>query len=539
VREQQLVAPRLPIALRAAVSTAVPVVTGWAAGAVGSGLIATIGAFTARYGTGRPYLSRGLQLALVAVALAGAVTLGAWASSIAWLGVLTVSAVAVSAVWLCHALTVGPPGAYVFVVACAAGIGVSASHLAPWQIGLLVLAGGAFAWLLAMIGAATGLRRPERAAVIGAADAVAEFIEAIGTPAQDRDRHRAAVALQQSWQTLINQQPVPAPPHSVLHRLRAANHAVHVLFADAMSAAAEGGAPDGGSADLARRLGRLEASPDSVAHRDADRVPPARPPALGLLRHALMPGSHTRRVMIRVAIGVPLAGLAAAALGVDRAYWAMATAVLVLHQGAHLTGTLRRGVERLLGTWVGLLLAAAIFLGHPKGLVLAAVLALLQFAIEMLVTRNYLVASVFITATALTIASGAREFTPAEVGQLLLARGLDTLIGCAVGLAVFVVMARRQEADRLGESLARTRAAIDLAAGHLERGDAAGLPARAARRSLQRTTIDMLDALQAAEHGHREQRTAAARLLPEVMTVEHRAYATIAAMWEKRSAQPR
>jgi hypothetical protein len=146
---------------------------------------------------------------------------------------------------------------------------------------------------------------------------------------------------------------------------------------------------------------------------------------------------------------------------------------------------------------------------------------------------------VFITATALTIASGAREFTPAEVGQLLLARGLDTLIGCAVGLAVFVVMARRQEADRLGESLARTRAAIDLAAGHLERGDAAGLPARAARRSLQRTTIDMLDALQAAEHGHREQRTAAARLLPEVMTVEHRAYATIAAMWEKRSAQPR
>lgn len=33
--------------------------------------------------------------------------------------------------WLCNALNVGPPGAYVFVVACAAGIGVSASHLSP------------------------------------------------------------------------------------------------------------------------------------------------------------------------------------------------------------------------------------------------------------------------------------------------------------------------------------------------------------------------------------------------------------------------
>lgn len=40
-----------------------------------------------------------------------------------------------------------PPGAYMFVLVCAAGIGVSAAHLPPWQVGLLVLAGGTVAWL--------------------------------------------------------------------------------------------------------------------------------------------------------------------------------------------------------------------------------------------------------------------------------------------------------------------------------------------------------------------------------------------------------
>ncbi|AFM15261.1 putative membrane protein [Mycolicibacterium chubuense NBB4] len=520
-------------------SSAIPVLVGGAAGNPGAGLIATLGAFTSRYGIGRPYLSRGLQLAVVAAALAGAVALGAWASAIAWLGVLTVSAVAVTAVWLCNALAVGPPGAYVFVVACAAGIGVSASHLLPWQIALLVLAGGAVAWTLQMLGATTGFRRPERAAVTTAATAVAGFIEAIGTSAQDDARRRAAVALHAAWKTLVHQQPVAAPPRSVLHRLHAANHAVHVVFADAMAAAAAGVPPEPGSAELVRRLGALDVAPESVAARDADRLPPTRPPTSSLLRQALLPGSHTRRVMVRVAIGVPLAGAAAVALGVDRAYWAMATAVLVLHQGTHLSGTLRRGAERLLGTWIGLGLAAVIIVVHPRGVLLALVLALLQFAIEMLVTRNYTLASMFITATALTIASGTRDLSAAEAGHLLLARGVDTLIGCAVGLAVYLLLADRQEADRLVDALARTHSAADAAADHLDRREATSLAARTARRDLQRATLDLLDAYEAARHGQRDQRASAAQLLPEVMAAEQRSYRTIAALWAVDAAPRR
>ncbi|TRW77834.1 FUSC family protein [Mycolicibacterium sp. 018/SC-01/001] len=520
MRKPEPVAPsRLPVALRAAISTAIPVLVGTATGTIGAGLIATLGAFTSRFGAGRPYASRAIQLAVVAIALALAVAAGSWAADVAWAGVLTVSAVAVLAVWLCRALSVGPPGAYVFVVACAAGIGVSASRLSPWQIGSLVLAGGVVAFCVQMLGALTEFRRPERVAVQTAANRVADYLDAIGSADEHTVRHHAAHALHQAWTALIDQQPV-ASQSPRLQQLRATNHAIHVLFAQA----------DDGSAELVRTLGRLEADPELIARRDPGQRPPAPTPARDLLRAALLTGSHTRRVMVRVAIGVPLAGFAAVGLGVDRAYWAMAAAVLILHQGAPLWHAVRRGGERLLGTWIGLVLAAAIIVVHPQGWLLAALLALLNFAIEMLVARNYLLASVFITATALTIGTASHPLAPDQVGHLLLTRGIDTMIGCAVGLVVYLALAR-QETRRLADALADTRAALALAEPFAATGDTDSLAARTARRDLQRAALEMLDVLDAAQAGPREQREAAARLADEVMDVERAASRTVAALW--------
>jgi hypothetical protein len=488
---------RRPLGIRAAVSTATPAIVWCAAGDVAAGLIATLGAFTSRYGGGRPYLNRAIQLAVIAVSLAAAVALGVWAAQVPWVGVLTVSAIGVAAVLLCNALAVGPPGAYIFfVVACAAGIGVSAAHLAPWRIGLLVLAGGAAAWVVHMAGTLMDFRRPETAAVSAAGEAVAAFIEAAGTREEGVARHRAATALHQSWNVLVNFQPVNPQPSSVLHRPRGANHAVHVLFADAMGAAANHRSMPDTAVHTARRLAALRISPDAVATR--------RPRTIG---------AHTLHVMLRVAIGVPIAGAIASMLGVGCAYWAMAAAVFVLHQGADWIRTVQRGIERMLGTWVRLGLAAAILVLHPHGLWLAVVLALLNFTIEMLVVRNYALAAVFITATALTISSGSRRV---DVGDLLLDRGVDTLIGCAVGLGVYLVMARHQEATRLADAIANSLDAVAATSAHLAVEDAISLPARATRRDLQVATIAVSEAYDAAVSGSARQRTSAEQLWPAV-----------------------
>ena len=518
---------RWPIAVRAAVSTTIPVVTGWAVGSVGSGLIATLGAFTSRFGGDRPYVNRGMQLAIVAVALAAAVAVGGWAAQVPWIGVAVVSLVAVAAVWLCNALAVGPPGAYVFALACAAGIGASAGHLAPWQTGALVLAGGAVAWLVQMAGAVRDRRRPERVAVVAAGAAVADYLDAVGSPTETLARHHAATALHRAWNALISFQPVRRSDDT-LARLRAANHALHVLFADSMSAAAVGDGPPADAAATARQIADGLRNPETVATRDPDRIPLGRPGTSTLLLRALRPGSHVRHVMVRVAIAAPLAGAAATLLGIGHAYWAIAAAVLVLHQGADRARTLRRGADRLVGTWVGLILAAGILWLHPQGLWLALVLAVLQLIIEMLVIRHYGLASVFITSAALVIATGSRQV---DVAELLLARGTDTLVGCTAGVAVFLLMTRFQESTRLLDSIADTVAAVAATAPHLT-ADTTTLAARTSRRDLQLAVLDMRDAADAAAAGSVSLRAAGQRLQPAVTAAEHLAYAAIAACWE-------
>src|SRR5690606_14880562 len=57
---------RWAFALRAALAMGIPVAVGTWAGQPGAGLMATLGAFTALYGGGRPYASRAITLAVVA-----------------------------------------------------------------------------------------------------------------------------------------------------------------------------------------------------------------------------------------------------------------------------------------------------------------------------------------------------------------------------------------------------------------------------------------------------------------------------------------
>jgi uncharacterized membrane protein YccC len=521
---------RWPFALRAAFCVAVPVLIGWAAGDIAAGLMATIGAFTSLYGSGRPYLNRGVHLGVVAMCFSLSVALGNWAAVVPWLGVLTVSLIAMAAVLICNALSVGPPGAYMFVLACAAGIGVAAEHLSSWHIGLLVAAGGAFAWLVHMSGALLSFRGPEKSAVAAAAEAVARFLDAIGSSGEESARRKAAAALHQSWNVLVTFQPVNLRANGTLKQLRINNHELHVLFAKAMSAAADHKQLPADAARRARRLCFLAGRPahfDSTT--DADEMPLGRPSPWELLRDALIPGSPTRYVVARAGIGVCLAGFAALALGIEHAYWAMSAAVLVLHQGFDWVRTFQRGFERMVGTWVGLVLAGVVLTLHPQGLTLVLIIATLQFTIEMLIVRNYALAAVFITPLALTIASGGRVVD--DLGGLLFARGMDTLIGCALALAVYLVVARRRRPLQVPEAVARVLEAVAATSRHLALGAVTTVAARAARRDLQIRAIAMLTAYETGIGGTARECRSAEEMWPAVMATEELAYRTLGTCW--------
>ena len=84
-------------------------------------MIASLGAFTSLYGGDRPYQNRATLLAIVALSFALVVCLGVCTQP-SLLGSIAASVlVAMNATFLCNALNVGPPGAYMFALACAVG----------------------------------------------------------------------------------------------------------------------------------------------------------------------------------------------------------------------------------------------------------------------------------------------------------------------------------------------------------------------------------------------------------------------------------
>ena len=258
-------------------------------------------------------------------------------------------------------------------------------------------------------------------------------------------------------------------------------------------------------------------------------MPLGRPAPFELLRQAVTPGSPTLSVVARAGVAVCVAGFIASTLGIDHAYWAMSAAVLIVHQGFDWIRTLQRGAERTLGTGIGLALAGALLALHPHGLWLVATIALLQFTVELVVVRNYAIAVVFITPLALTMSSGGQPVD--DIDELLLARGIDTLIGCVVALAVYLLIGRRHNAARLPEAIARTLDAIAATSRHLVLGAVITVAARAARRDLQIRAMAMLEAHDGGLGGSARERRSAERMWPAVVATEQLAYRTLAACW--------
>ena len=521
---------RWPFALRAGVCTAVPVLVGSLAGDVEAGLVATLGALTSLYGSGRPYLVRSVQLAVVAASFAAVVVAGIAATGVAaWLGVAMVVLVSMVATLLCNAFETGPPGAFMFTLACSAGIGLHDGHLSPARAGLLVLAGGALAWLIHMCGALVRPRGPEMSAVAAAGQAVARFVQSVGTPEEDSARHRTAVAMHASWAALVSDQPVDARPGSTLARLRGTNRELHRIYSEAMAAASRHEPVPVALAERAGQLGAAAAADRGAGDAPSDPLPLGSPGRRAILSAAIRPGSPYLIVVFRVGAAAAVAGAVAGSLGVERAYWAIVAAVMMLHQGLDWLRTVQRSIERLVGTWVGLVLAAALFAVHPSGLALVLVLFSLQFAVEMSIVRNYALAVVFITPMALTISTGGGRVE--AIGSLTLARGVDTLIGCLVALAVYVLTPHRLLVPGLSPAVTGVLGALDGLLGHIGRADVTSHEARTARRDLQHRTLALSQAYDSNVNASTRPSGEAERMWPTVVAAQRLAYRALAECW--------
>jgi hypothetical protein len=142
-----------------------------------------------------------------------------------------------------------------------------------------------------------------------------------------------------------------------------------------------------------------------------------------------------------------VAGSIATAAGLGHPYWAMLTAVVPM-AAADTRARLLRAGHRLLGTGLGLLVAAGLLALHPSGWLLILLVGAAQFGAELFVLRNYSLALLFITPLALLMTTLSGTPDPA---QLLSDRGLETLLGVLIGVGATLLWSERERSDLQAE----------------------------------------------------------------------------------------
>ena len=150
------------------------------------------------------------------------------------------------------------------------------------------------------------------------------------------------------------------------------------------------------------------------------------------------PGARTQ--MLQYAIGPLVAGGTATALGLGHPYWAAVSATVPL-MGTTLAAQLGRATLRLLGTLVGICIAAVLISLLSPAWMLVLAVAALQVLIELTVTRNYGIAVACITPAALILSHLA---APTDVGVLVADRVVETALGITVAAAVLLLRVPRR-----------------------------------------------------------------------------------------------
>ncbi|MDQ1031806.1 hypothetical protein QF035_009388 [Streptomyces umbrinus] len=469
-------------ALSVVVAVGVPNLTLLALGRLDLAMYTMAGSLCALYAHNLPYAARARALSWVMLGMLASVAVALVTASLTSSALVLVAVGALLAATqkaLCDATRIGPPGPVIFAFISSAALftpqtlGQVPGHLA------LAAAAGTWAWL---VGMAPGLVRPhgpERRATARALNAAAAYAETTATasPGRERAGAAAAAAVHAAWQSLLAGG-ARSEPRRALERL-----VVRAEIALAAPVGTDPGRLRSWARDLrgtgpAPRVELASAADELLgveAERAADRSPLA--DRLGpLLPHAL-----------RTALGCALAGYVSLALGVGRPYWALVTAAS-LYQ-ANITLTWSRGVQRVVGNLVGVLLFAAVApLAHlgPAALVLCCLA--FNFGAEALISRNYWLGSICVTPMALLIT----EFTGfQQPGELMTDRIVDTAVGALVGFAGAVAVTNRRAGDRIENALdtverAREHAARLIAA---ERPGPGAL--EAARRRLATALVEL------------------------------------------------
>ncbi|MGH3299815.1 MAG: FUSC family protein, partial [Trebonia sp.] len=454
--------------VRAALAICVPLSVGIAAGRRDIGLLPALGGLLGTMiDTGGPYLVR-VRRVLTAAVFGGAAGLvvGSVIHGRGWIAVAALVVIAGVSAVLSRLGATGSVTGLQLLVYSSLGLGPVGALRPWWHTALGFVIGVIWALLLTVPGWLHSPRSAEQRGVAAVYHAIASMLRAIGTERATEVRRAAATTLNKAYDTMLTARSTTGGRSRRMMRLMAVLNASHPLAEAATTLRLEGNRPPPLVTDTIDRLADTIAAaarrpgvppvpapwsgtPGSLALGDAmaglaaaiewtPGAPPEPAPraaprdrvraVVGAVRNQLRGGRLDDTFALRLMVCVGVAGVASEVLPLQRSYWVVLTAAIVLKPDSG--SVFARAVQRGIGTIAGAVLGALILAAVPYGPLLLIPMAVLAASLPYWRSRSFGLLSVFLTPLVVLLI----DLLASTGWRLAEERLIDTLLGCAIVL---------------------------------------------------------------------------------------------------------
>lgn len=470
-------------AIGAALSMAIPILIGLYFNELQLGLIAGLGGFTYLYAFRLPYALLSKQLFFVGISIVFCAFLGAVVAPYPLAAAILMGVISTVMIFIFNALKFIGPSAMFFVLVFALSADMPHVDLlgALSRAGLVSLGAG-LSWLIAMSGFLLNPHRPEIQSLQRAYNQLMILTNSVDTDKFQHEKYLTMAALKEAEETLSAGR-LPWSPSEIYTRLRhlAFVGNEYMLYLSNHYAQASEPLPSSVKEQLqsisqALKCNLKSYTPPALTQLEDEHLTrllrymqktllepvgdlkaitnPYNYSIKDILAHALDRNSLVSVTALRFGVITTIAALIAYGFDFTRSYWIPLSCVAVM-SGASMIATFYRAIQRSIGTFIGIIIASVILYFHPTGYMIAAIIFFFTLMTELCIVKNYGLAVIFITPSALvlaeTISQGQFSFF-----HFSSARFIDVVIGSAIGLIGVALMGKRSASIRIPRILMRT-----------------------------------------------------------------------------------
>lgn len=469
-----------------AISVGIPSLIGFLIGDPALGILASVGGFTFLYVSNEPYSQRAVRLFWIALGLTASFTLGALSSYNDVLMVLMFGVIGFISTLLFKLFEIVGPGGLFIVLAYAIGTSMPHDLAVLGSKVLCVLLGAIFAWIVAMTGVLVKPHRNENKAVSAVYQSLASLLSSIGMDTYTERQHQTALHIKQTEGTLSHAKSLGKWNRNnyLLEKLIRLNAQAEVIFLSILDVSQEKKHEmEDQLAESLQTMSNQLRDKDKEKHVNVqiseeesstflrnlyadvkfayeihsgtvDLIPASasagaeeKKNVIGdLIKNAFSRDSHIPFVALRYGTIIFISAAIAYGFHLNRSYWVPLSSAAVMGGGTYVSN-LHRGIQRSVGTIIGIWIGAALLWLKPAGLFVSLTLAGLQFIVELIYARNYSLAVMFITPSTLLIGT---TINPALTsGYFISARLVDIIIGSIVAIVGSALLWRKLSSKRL------------------------------------------------------------------------------------------